>query len=86
VCDHWKLSFVYFLIKATMTTTMNSTRMDDMELDLDDLKGSRSQDTLFFYCHDNFFKGVLVRLKVTDKLNMSLKLYTRQDMTQTDKH
>lgn len=60
--------------------------MDDMELDLDDLKGSRSQDTLFFFCHDNFFKGTLVRLKVVDKLNIRLKVYTRQDMIQPDNH
>lgn len=37
----------------------------------------RIKESLFFYCPDNYFKGMLVRLKTIDSFKIETKLYVR---------
>lgn len=49
---------------------------EKMEVDVEVTK-VKPRDLFFFYCDDNFFKGMLVRLKVVDQLHINLKIYLR---------
>lgn len=60
--------------------TFNFSKLNDtemMEVDGDRNQKAKSQEVIFFYSADSYFKGVLVRLKVADKLNIRLKIYIR---------
>jgi hypothetical protein len=54
-----------------------TTNIEMMETDDDAYGRTRSKDSFFFYCDDNYFKGTMVRLKVIDRLNATLKVYIR---------
>jgi hypothetical protein len=48
------------------------------KMDVDDACGPRTlKDSRFFYSDDNYFKGMLVRLRLVDQLNVNLKVYIR---------
>jgi hypothetical protein len=49
---------------------------EKMEIDFDASK-VKLRDSLFYYCKDNYFKGMLVRLKVINLLQIKLKVYLR---------
>lgn len=53
--------------------TMNETEM--MEVDID--QKAKANETFFFYSSDNYFKGVLVRLKDVGQRRIRLKVYIR---------
>lgn len=46
-----------------------------MEVDYGAL--SEGESEYFFLCKDGYFKGVLVRLKTIDPLNINMKVYVR---------
>jgi hypothetical protein len=66
----------------------NSDNLDDMEMTANDFRfnntermdvdATRNENSkYFFYCHENYFKGMLVRLKTIDLLNVNMKVYLR---------
>lgn len=66
-------------MKVTVDMTIDQSRFnvtEKMDVDLDASK-IKSRDLFFFYCRDNYFKGMLVRLKVVSPLQINLKVYLR---------
>lgn len=45
-----------------------------METDCADVNAARST---FFYASDGYFKGMLVRLRLTDETNLAIRVYQR---------
>lgn len=54
----------------------NVDASDMMEIDFECPK-SKPRDSFFFYSNDNYFKGMLVRLKVVDPKHIKMKVYLR---------
>lgn len=63
----------------TIDVTADQSRLNNtekMEIDYDAPK-MKLRDSFFFYSDDNYFKGMFIRFKVSNALNISMKIYLR---------
>lgn len=68
------MTHVSLFQNVTMISEFTFTEM--METDNDSDSRQKPKES-FFYCDNKCLKGVLVRLKADDQLNVNLKVYIR---------
>lgn len=73
-----------FCSQATAENFSDYTKLNNTErMEIDDDGARRNvKDSFFFYGDENYFKGVMIRLKHIDQLHIALKVYLRHDERQ----
>lgn len=80
----WNIQIIYefCIINGKCKFQLTQMSMDISKLNkterMDvDYNGAQNSKSLFFFCRENYFKGMLVRLKATDPLRIDVKVYLR---------
>lgn len=78
----FKLKFVQLTeiekdVPINQPSEQNTEQMDISDDELRDEKSTESKINQFFYCNEDYFRGLFVRINVMDMLNLKMKAYFR---------